>query len=149
MQVLSQLSYNPTIGPLIGAISGASPAGFSGCSASEFRVPDGRLTPVPARLHRWAARTAPASSRSCEYTGGFLGTSRIVADPQERPWTDAAATSRRSATNPAYAASRACWSGARRIEDGWTVAAIIGPKADGNRIPCWRVTRKVGLIDRK
>ena len=27
MQVLSQLSYNPTIGPLIGAVSGANPAG--------------------------------------------------------------------------------------------------------------------------
>jgi hypothetical protein len=29
MQVLSQLSYNPTIGPLIGAISDANPAGFT------------------------------------------------------------------------------------------------------------------------
>ena len=28
MQVLSQLSYNPTIGPLAGAISGATPTGL-------------------------------------------------------------------------------------------------------------------------
>jgi hypothetical protein len=34
MQVLSQLSYNPTVGPLIGVISDAAPA---------FRLLDGRV----------------------------------------------------------------------------------------------------------
>ena len=36
MQVLSQLSYNPTIGPLIGADIGRHPGRVSGCSAGEF-----------------------------------------------------------------------------------------------------------------
>jgi hypothetical protein len=39
MQVLSQLSYNPTIGPLIGAALGRHPGRFGGCSAGEFGVP--------------------------------------------------------------------------------------------------------------
>ena len=36
MQVLSQLSYNPTIGPLIGAAIGRHPGRVTGCSAGEF-----------------------------------------------------------------------------------------------------------------
>ena len=41
MQVLSQLSYNPTVGPLFGPISEAAPAGLGrpGCSTGEFRAP--------------------------------------------------------------------------------------------------------------
>jgi hypothetical protein len=41
MQVLSQLSYNPTIGPLIGAdiVAPSRPGSSPGCSAGEFRVP--------------------------------------------------------------------------------------------------------------
>lgn len=41
MQVLSQLSYNPTIDPLIGAdiVAPSRPGSSPGCSAGEFRVP--------------------------------------------------------------------------------------------------------------
>jgi hypothetical protein len=42
MQVLSQLSYNPTdsVGPLVGAVSVATRLGSSpGCSTGEFRAP--------------------------------------------------------------------------------------------------------------
>jgi hypothetical protein len=40
MQVLSQLSYNPTVGPLIGAdiVAPCRPGSSPGCSAGEFRV---------------------------------------------------------------------------------------------------------------
>jgi hypothetical protein len=38
MQVLSQLSYNPTIGPLVGVLSGAIRSVLADCSTGEFRV---------------------------------------------------------------------------------------------------------------
>jgi hypothetical protein len=37
--VLSQLSYNPTIGPLIGADIGRHPGRVTGCSAGEIEAP--------------------------------------------------------------------------------------------------------------
>jgi hypothetical protein len=53
MQVLSQLSYNPTesVGPLVGAAIGAPlrPGSSLGCSTGEFRAP------------RTPARTNPGS----------------------------------------------------------------------------------------
>ena len=40
MQVLSQLSYNPTVGPLVGGLSVATrPDSSPGCSTGEFRAP--------------------------------------------------------------------------------------------------------------
>src|SRR3989442_10860082 len=66
MQVLSQLSYNPTIGPLIGVLSDASPARLEGdrpiraatvlpgCSTGEFR------------RHRPPARTVSGSLGSSQ-----------------------------------------------------------------------------------
>jgi hypothetical protein len=65
MQVLSQLSYNPTIGPLIGAGIGRH-AGrvLPGCSTGEFHASDRRLAPSRLAADRQAARTAPASTRS-------------------------------------------------------------------------------------
>lgn len=40
MQVLSQLSYNPTVGPLIGAdiVAPSRPGSTPSCSTGEFRV---------------------------------------------------------------------------------------------------------------
>ena len=52
MQVLSQLSYNPTVGPLVGAISVAIRPALTGCSTGEFRARRRRLPPIPARCGR-------------------------------------------------------------------------------------------------
>jgi hypothetical protein len=64
MQVLSQLSYNPTVGPLIGVLSDACPARLEGdgpispplfCPAARrvsSAAVDRRLAPFPARLDR-------------------------------------------------------------------------------------------------
>ncbi|HEY7452754.1 MAG TPA: hypothetical protein VIA02_09625 [Candidatus Limnocylindria bacterium] len=49
MQVLSQLSYNPTIGPLVGEISGATRPALTGCSAGEFDALSMPASTVPAR----------------------------------------------------------------------------------------------------
>jgi hypothetical protein len=50
MQVLSQLSYNPTVGPLIGEDIGRHPGRSPGCSASEFRVLRRPAFTIPARF---------------------------------------------------------------------------------------------------
>src|SRR5918995_4344338 len=51
MQVLSQLSYNPTIGPLVRPdIGGRSRLGRPSCSAGEFRVPRAPASTDPGSL---------------------------------------------------------------------------------------------------
>ena len=57
MQVLSQLSYNPTVGPLVGALSVASRPALTGCSAGEFRAA------VAAGFHR----PGSLSGEECAY----------------------------------------------------------------------------------
>ena len=53
-------------------------------------------------------------------------------------------TARRSATKSFISRSRAAPSGARRIDDGWTVAMTCGASGDGISFPrCW-VTLKFG-----
>src|SRR6476619_7565976 len=95
MQVRSQLSYNPTVGDLIGAIPDARPVRFcltarrassasSIAGSHRFRLASHRGVRVLLPLQR-----VPPSIPEA-----FAG-------PQEREWTDAAATVRRSATNPA------------------------------------------------
>ena len=49
MQVLSQLSYNPTVGPLIGEDIGRHPGRSPGCSTGEFRVLRRPACTIPAR----------------------------------------------------------------------------------------------------
>ncbi len=49
MQVLSQLSYNPTIGPLVGVISVAIRPALTGCSTGEFRALSPPASTIPAR----------------------------------------------------------------------------------------------------
>jgi hypothetical protein len=74
MQVLSQLSYNPTIGPLVGVVSGATRSALTDCSTGEFRVPSiagfhpSRLAEIEA--HAYCSRFNAFGS---EYTLGGLG----------------------------------------------------------------------------
>jgi hypothetical protein len=63
MQVLSQLSYNPTVGPLVGALSGAIRPVFTGCSSGEFRASSAAGFHRPGSLRARRARIAPASPR--------------------------------------------------------------------------------------
>ena len=73
MQVLSQLSYNPTIGPLIGAIPDARPVRFlPDCSAGEFRVLDRRL--APSRL---------AFIEACAYCSRVNAFGRVYRRPSQ------------------------------------------------------------------
>ncbi len=77
MQVLSQLSYNPTIGPLIGVLSGAIRSGLADCSAGEFRVPStagfhqARLAEIEARAY-----CSRVNAFHAEYSGGDRPPSR-------------------------------------------------------------------------
>ncbi len=50
MQVLSQLSYNPTVGPLIGADIGRHSGRSPGCSTGEFCVVRRPASTIPARF---------------------------------------------------------------------------------------------------
>ena len=61
MQVLSQLSYNPTVGPLIGAdiVAPSRPGSSPGCSTGEFRVP------FVAGFHRVPARFSTMGNAYC------------------------------------------------------------------------------------
>src|SRR3989337_1548200 len=83
MQVLSQLSYSPVIGPLVGASIGRQagrtrrPAAQRVSSACLVR----RLPPLPARCERGAARTAPASTRSLRRYHGSASPSTRALDP--------------------------------------------------------------------
>src|SRR6476659_6260009 len=92
MQVLSQLSYNPTIGPLIGAIPDARPVRFcltarrassasSIAGSHHFRLASHRGVRVLLPRQRVRPSIPEAS-----------------VDPQERVWTAAAATDRSSST---------------------------------------------------
>ena len=77
MQVLSQLSYNPTrssvVGPLVGALSVAIRPGSSpGCSTGEFRVLERRLAPIPARCERGARVLLPRQRIGFEDSTGVL-----------------------------------------------------------------------------
>jgi hypothetical protein len=49
MQVLSQLSYNPTVGPLVGAIPDAIRPALTGCSTGEFCALSPPASTIPAR----------------------------------------------------------------------------------------------------
>ena len=60
MQVLSQLSYNPTVGPLVGPISEADPAQSPGLLGGRVPRPSARrLPPIPARCERGARVLLP------------------------------------------------------------------------------------------
>jgi hypothetical protein len=100
MQVLSQLSYNPTVGPLIGVLSDACPARLEGdlaatvlpgCSSGEFR------------RCRSPARTVPGSLGSAQ-TGVLVPRQRSGASIPERvrPPQDC----ERCAEAPRYSAGR-------------------------------------------
>ncbi len=77
MQVLSQLSYNPTIGPLVGVLSGATRSALTDCSTGEFRVPSiagfhpSRLAEIEA--HAYCSRVNAFGS---EYTGRLSPSTR-------------------------------------------------------------------------
>jgi hypothetical protein len=69
MQVLSQLSYNPTIGPLIGAAIGRHPGRCYRLLGGRVRVPVIAGLHHPGSLQIERTPTAPASTRfAAEYS---------------------------------------------------------------------------------